>query len=138
MNGIELINEIDRSENQIQSKRDKIAALSSIATNACSHMSGMPRSATPDRQPLQALSASILDLENEINDQIGSLIDLKEELIPILSEMPCANHRKVIALRYFERMNWQQLSTAMHYSLRQIKRIHDEAINKLKKMSDNA
>lgn len=71
---------------------------------------------------------SIIKLQNHIIYLTKKEEDIRDKLTILDSE-----EYKVIELRYFKRLNWNDVSKRMHYSKRQCFRKTDIALNKLSK-----
>ena len=71
---------------------------------------------------------SILKLQNHIIHLTRKEEDIRDKLLTLDQE-----EYKVVELRYFKRLNWNDVSRRMHYSIRQCFRKTDIALNKLSK-----
>lgn len=67
-----------------------------------------------------------------IIDQINDYIDTKEMLDGIWIELD-KDEKRVLELRYFDRIRWDWIPAKMHYSRAQCFNIHNDAIKKIKK-----
>jgi DNA-directed RNA polymerase specialized sigma subunit len=72
--------------------------------------------------------AKIVDLEKQINDEIDSFIELKKEVHNVINAVTSSNERLVLRCRYIEFLTWEQTADRMAYSIKQVHRIHSEAL----------
>jgi len=70
----------------------------------------------------------IVDLEKQINDEVDSFVDLKKEIHDVIEAVKNPNERLVLRCRYIEFFTWEQVSDCMSYSIKQVHRIHSEAL----------
>lgn len=70
----------------------------------------------------------IVDLERQINAEIDSFIDLKKEIHDVIEAVKNPNERLVLRYRYIEFLTWEQVAERMNYSIKQVHRIHSEAL----------
>lgn len=70
----------------------------------------------------------IVDLERQINAEIDSFIDLKKEIHDAIEAVKNPNERLVLRCRYIEFLTWEQVAERMNYSIKQVHRIHSEAL----------
>jgi DNA-directed RNA polymerase specialized sigma subunit len=99
-----------------------------MTTNACSRISGMPHSPTPDRQPIQTAIAKIVDLEQAVNSDIDSLVELKQDILTRIAMVKNSRHRKLLILRFIERKTWLDIAIDMRYTERHVRRMGNEAL----------
>lgn len=79
-----------------------------------------------DRIP--KIISQIVDLEKQVNDEIDSFIELKKEVHDVINAVTSPNERLVLRCRYIEFLTWEQTADRMAYSIKQVHRIHSEAL----------
>jgi hypothetical protein len=72
--------------------------------------------------------AKIVDLEKQVNDEIDSFIELKKEVHDVINAVTSPNERLMLRCRYIEFLTWEQTADRMAYSIKQVHRIHSEAL----------
>lgn len=80
--------------------------------------------------------AKIIDLENEINADIDSLIAHKELARRMIENLNDDREKLILYKRYFERKSFEQISVELNYSWRQVHRLHGKALVALDKIKD--
>jgi len=77
---------------------------------------------------ISSIIAKIIDLETQINSEIDSLVGLKKKLHDAINDVDNPNERLVLRCRYIEFLTWEQISDRMAYSVKQVHRIHSDAL----------
>ncbi|MDE7105300.1 MAG: DUF1492 domain-containing protein [Ruminococcus sp.] len=127
-------------DERIESKLMQIESLKSLATRVTSVFSDMPHSSTPDNHRLEKIIADIIDLENEILNDVNELVDSKREVNSVINSVENPEHRTLLEMRYLSFQTWEQIAVKLGYDSRHIRRIHGNALQKIKiseKMSAN-
>ena len=73
----------------------------------------------------------IIDLENEINNDIDELVNLKTDITHCIDCIDEPEYRLVLTLRYINLHQWDYIADYMNYSLSHIYRVHKQALSKL-------
>ncbi|GHU68106.1 hypothetical protein FACS1894184_09310 [Clostridia bacterium] len=116
---------IDR---HIQSKIEQQTSLRELAAKAVSTLSDMPRSPSPNLQPMENIIAKICDLEQEINGDIDALVDLKCEIMAVIKNVTDQEQQIILEKRYLGFITFERIAVDMNYSMRHTFRLHDEAL----------
>ncbi len=113
--------EIDRLQEEIIRRWSKL--------NAPPVPDGMPR--TPGTaDPTGNSVSAIMDLENLLYKKIDLYTLARRRAEEVISSLP-ARERLLLRLRYFEGLNWRQISFRIHYDEDHCRRIHREIMKKL-------
>lgn len=75
------------------------------------------------------LSNKITTATEELNQQIESLLELRTAIKSQIDSLENIRNRTVLTEKYINRKNWNDIATALNYSLRQVQNFHSEAIN---------
>lgn len=115
----------------IQSKIHQIQDLNDLATQASAVLSDMPGSPNRNIHRLEDVIVKIIDLQNEISDDIKELIAVKKKINTSINELE-RDERVVLEERYLKHSKWEDISQMCDCSMRQVFRIHDEALKKIR------
>ena len=118
---------------EINSKLEQVAQLRALASKVSPSTGFGAAGGISDR--VGKTVAKIVDLENEINDDIDKLVELKREIRHILNSIPNSTYRNVLEMRYFLGMDWEEIGEKIGYSPRQTIRFHGYALVLIEKMS---
>ena len=70
----------------------------------------------------------LVDLEREINEEIDRSVDLQREIRAAIAAVPEERLRTLLELRYINCMTFEQIAVSMHYSYKQVCRLHGKAL----------
>ena len=137
MTAKEYLGQAYRIDQRINSKKEQVAALRSLATKATAILSDMPRGNTHTGN--DNIIVKIMDFENEIKAEIKSLVGLKHELSKVIQSIPNTEQRVLLELRYLCFKPWEQIAVEMGYSIQHTYRIHTKALKEIyKKIKDES
>lgn len=81
-----------------------------------------------DKDTVGSAAIKILDAEREAEDHVRRYVERKKIIIRQIEEIGSQDYADVLFYRYVEYMTFQDLASVMHYSERQIYRMHDKAL----------
>lgn len=121
-----------RLDQRINSKIAQVTTLRELATKATATLSDMPGSATPNTHRMEDIIVKMVDLENEINSDIDSLVDLKAEMVSVIKNVRNPELQTLLELRYLCFKTWEQIAVELGYSIESVYRLHREALKNIK------
>ncbi len=68
--------------------------------------------------------AKIIDLENSINEEIDKLINLREEIVAMIREIPDYSQREILWLRYINGLTWEKIAEKLGFSYQWVCVLH--------------
>jgi DNA-directed RNA polymerase specialized sigma subunit len=113
---------------QIDSKLEQVSALRQLAIKVSSTLSPVPPSGTPDPHRLEKTITRMMDMEHEVDEDIDRLVELKADIMKAISRVPDDRERVVLELRYLAFKDWASIADAIGLHIRQVYRLHDEAL----------
>ena len=128
MTAKEYLSRAYRVDQRINKKLEQIASLRDLATKATTTFSETPAASSRDVRSTEKIITKMVDLENEINADIDTLIDLKREITGVVRSEANPEHQMLLELRYLCFNSWEQISVEMGYSLRHVMRLHVQAL----------
>ena len=117
-----------RIDQRINSKLAQVMSLRDLLGKATGTLSGAPKAATPNPHSMEDTIARMVDLENEINDDIDALVDLKAEIMRRIKSVENTEYQTILELRYLCFKRWEEVSVELGYSMQHLFRLHDEAL----------
>jgi DNA-directed RNA polymerase specialized sigma subunit len=136
MTGKEYLMQAYQIDRQINSKLEQVMALKELACRASSLLSDTKVKGSKPTCRMQEVVVKMVDLENDINDSIDFLVDLKREISRAIEELPEINLRTVLELRYLCFYSWDKIAEEMGFSRQHVNRLHHKAIKNLKYSKD--
>ena len=115
----------------VESKLEQIERLKSLRERVTSTITGMPHGSTSEGQ-IADITARILELEQEALDKIAESVEMKAEARRRIEAIEDARYRAVLEARYLGNVRFDRIALDMHYSLKQIYKLHGWALQRLK------
>ena len=134
MNAKEYLGTAYRIDQRINSKLEQIMRLRELAAKATSTISGMPHSSSNDPCKMESVICKMADLENEINADIDSLVDMKRTIMRLIKEVKDPECQTVLELRYLCFKRWEAISVELNFSIQHAFRIRDRGIKEIDKI----
>ena len=122
-----------RIDQRINSKLAQVMSLRDLLGKATGTLSGAPKAATPNPHSMEETIAKMVDLENEINEDIDALVDLKAEIMRRIKRVENTEYQTILELRYLCFKRWEEIAVEMGYSLRRLYELHDFALEEMSK-----
>lgn len=88
----------------------------------------VPPSGTPNPHRLEETIARMMDMEQEVDEAIDVLVELKADIMMAVSRVPDARERVILELRYLAFKDWASIADTLGLHIRQVYRLHDEAL----------
>jgi DNA-directed RNA polymerase specialized sigma24 family protein len=117
--------EIDRKLKEVDCWRAKLSRLTPV-------YSSQPKGGGTIYSRTEEIIIKIADMEEAINADIDKLIDLKQEIERVIDSVPNDKERLLLKYRYLDGRTFEEIAVQMHYSWRQIHRLHSRALTNLK------
>ena len=73
----------------------------------------------------------IVDLQKKVNEEIDSLVDMFCEIRQTIESLCNEDEKLLLTLRYVEFMKWEEIAQKLSFSLTQVHRIHNRAIENI-------
>lgn len=131
MTAKEYLGQAYRIDKDINDMLDEVATLRSMATKTTSIITDMPRSATKKTSGLADTVIKLMEREEVLDHEIDRLVDLRAEICDAIKCIDDWEERKVLYLRYIGYRDWTEISESMHIGLRQVYRLHGNALKKI-------
>lgn len=126
----EYLNQAYRLNKLINNKQKQIDSLRSLSISlSCNQDERVQTSLRNDK--ISSMIAKVIDLEREITNDIDKYIDLKKEIMMEIDKLKNGDQIELLYSRYLEFKQWEYIAVEMGYSVRQIYRIHGEALKNL-------
>ena len=120
-----------RIDQRINSKLEQVMSLRALLGKATGTLTGAPKAATPNLHSMEDTIAKMVDLENEINEDIDALVDLKAEIMRRIKRVENTEYQTILELRYLCFKRWEEIAVDMGYSLRRVYELHDCALEEI-------
>lgn len=128
MTAKEYLMQVSKIDADIDVKLEELSSLYALATKATTVMSDMPKSCSHDGGRMEGTIVKIIDLENEINEEIDGLVDLKREITELIGSIDNIDYRMILASRYLCGKQWTEIAKIAGYERRYLFKLHDRAL----------
>ena len=127
------LNQLHRIDQIINNKLSEIYQLKNLACSISVSSDSDRVQTSSDQDPLGSAVAKIVDLENEVNDCIDHFSEKRRKIIMQIDSIENQMQYQVLFSRYIERKTFEKIADDNGYSVRQILRIHGEALVQFEK-----
>lgn len=127
------LNQIDRINRMVNNKLAEIYQLKTMVCSISVSANEDKVKSSSDKDKLGSAVAKIVDLENEINKAIDIYVDKKERIVSQIDSIKDIMEYQVLFSRYIEHKTFEQIAEDNDYSVRQILRIHGNALVEFEK-----
>lgn len=129
----EFLKKIVTIDNMIDAKVNQVAQLRSLLDVCSVRYDGDKIQVSGGDDKFADTVAKIIDLEDEINADIDSLIAHKELARQMIESLDDDTQKLILYKRYFEKKTFEQIAVELNYCWRQIHRLHGNALVKMDK-----
>jgi DNA-directed RNA polymerase specialized sigma subunit len=144
MNARDFLNQVKRIEEAIQYKLEEIAQLKNIALGVASvgcrvviegeeHILEKVQSSGSQQRMADAI-CKYIDIEKEINNDIDLLLEKKNEVLAVISQLEKPIQYNVLRKKYFQFKNLKSIAEEMSYTYQYILEVHSEALKNVQKI----
>jgi DNA-directed RNA polymerase specialized sigma subunit len=120
---------------RINTKLEQLANLKALAMRVNSnHIREKVSGGRDLRGPFENTMAKIVDLENEINQEIDQLIELKQEIMDTISQVDDPIGQIILEMRYVNGKGWDEIARDIKFDIRTAFRIHGKALKQIEEI----
>lgn len=114
-------------DKRIDRKQEEIDRLRAKLTKATATITDMPRGGSG--ADWTDADIHVMELEEKIHAEIVELCRVKREVFEAIDAVEEEKYRTLLELRYRNYLTFEQIAVEMHYSWRQVMRLHAEALD---------
>ncbi len=121
-----------RIDQRINSKIEQVQSLRDLAEKASAALSDVPPSkGTRNVHRMEDVIVKMMDMESEISADMNRLLNLKHEIVTVISCVESPELQTLLELRYLCFKTWEQIAVVLHFDLRWVHRLHNRALNEV-------
>lgn len=136
MKAKEYLGQIERIDKLIENKIIEKEHWMSVATSTTTFSEGDRVQSSGSKQKMADAVCRYLSMEDEINEAIDRLIDLKQEVISTIEKLPSVDEYDVLHKTYVQLMTLQEVAAAKDKSYSWVTTIHGKALKHLQDILD--
>jgi len=116
----------------ISNLEDRLLELESVATKVTTTLQQDVVDCSSNQSKMADQVASIIELQDTINEQLTKMYALQNKLQDKICDMP-EREKCLLTLKYIEGLTWEEVAVEMGYSWQHIHRLHSIALRMLNK-----
>lgn len=128
MTAKEYLSQAYRLDKRIDSKIEQLKSLNLLATKCTTTLSDMPKSQSISNSRLEDTVVKIVDLQEKINRDIDSLVDLKRDIVRTIKSVQNPEYQIILELRYLCFKTWEEIAVQMNCSIDNVFKIRKNAL----------
>ena len=130
------LGQIERLDKMIQNKLSEIYQLKTMACSVTVSSENDRVQTSSDKDRLGSTVAKIVDLEKETDRLVDSFVDLKKEIMSIISMIKSEKHREILFKKYFEQKSIYAIAEELGMTDRGCKKAHKRALEEFEKIKN--
>lgn len=134
MNPKEYLSQVRKYDRLINNKLETIASLRCLVTSVTIELKSDVVQSSGTKDKMANTIDRIVDLEREIDADIDQLVNLKREVMSVIDKVEDPILIDILYKRYFRYEKWEKIAIEMNYSYRQVTRLHEQALQDVKKI----
>ena len=134
MTAKEYLSQAYQIDKRIRLKLEQVDSLSDLSTRASSTITGMPRPASRNIHKMEDVIVKMTDLEDEIQEDISRLVDLKREINDCIASVPNERCRFLLESRYLSFRQWPDIADDMACSMDNVFKLHKKALEEVEEI----
>ena len=132
----EYLGQLERLDKMIQNKLSEIYQLKTMACSVTVSNDSERVQTSADKDRLGSTVAKIVDLEKETDRLVDRFVDLKKEIMSIISMIKSEKHREILFKKYFEQKSIYAIAEELGMTDRGCKKAHKRALEEFEKIKN--
>ena len=136
MNAKEYLQQAYRLNELIDSNQKELEQLRALSTNITSGDMSKERvqSSTQSHDKIGNIVAKIVDLNEIINSEIDSFVDLKTDIHNKIMQISDNTEKLILKYRYIEFLTWEEIAVRLDFTFQWVHVLHKKALNSFEKV----
>ena len=120
--------QIRKTDRLIQRLTDTVHTLRSSLTSIGCELKPDKVQTSGSQDTLGETIVKIMSLEEDINTRIDELVQQKTDAMHRIQNVPDQDQQNILIARYVNGEKWEKIAVEVHFSIRQVHRIHGAAL----------
>lgn len=133
----EYLSQISRLNRMIQNKLSEISQLKELSQSITATLNEEKVQTTPNHDKIGTSYAKIDEMERKLDEIIDEYVDKKNLIISQIESMENEITYDILFSRYIEKKTFEKIASDMHYSFRQLIRLHGKALKEFENKYGN-
>lgn len=126
--------QVDRLNRMIDNKLSEIYQMKTLACSISVISNAEKVKSSVSHDKMGDTIAKIVDMENEADEMIDKMFDLKKTIINQIESIENTKHYDVLFCRYIGKMTFEKIAERLNYSIVQVFRIHEKALEEFESL----
>lgn len=119
------------NESEISRTIEELTRWESRARRVTSGWSDLPSGTSNQGDRIQMCVEKIIEMQNKLAEQIDRGVALREDIEKAIGAVADDRLRLLLRYRYIDGYTWERIAVEMHYSWRQVVRMHGKALEEM-------
>jgi len=131
MNAKEFLMRGRNIEHRVETIKEQIEHYRSMVNNCTATYSDSPKSTTSNYK-LEECTQKIMELQEELCSAMVDLVDVTCEISRAIQKIDNYDYQNLLVNRYVLGKTWEKIAEDMNYGIRNVHRLHGEALREIK------
>ncbi len=118
-------------ERRVETIREQIEHYKALVNDCSVTYSDSPKS-TASNYRLEECTQKIMDLQEELCSAMADLVDVTCEIGKAIQKLDNYDYQDLLVNRYVLGKTWEKIAEDMNYGIRNVHRLHGEALREIK------
>jgi transposase-like protein len=118
-------------ERRVETIREQIEHYKALVNDCSVTYSDSPKS-TASNYKLEDCTQKIMDLQEELCSTMADLVDVTCEIGKAIQKLDNYDYQDLLVKRYVLGKPWEKIAEEMNYGIRNVHRLHGEALREIK------
>jgi hypothetical protein len=118
-------------ERRVETIREQIEHYKALVNDCSVTYSDSPKS-TASNYKLEECTQKIMDLQEELCSAMADLVDVTCEIGKAIQKLDNYDYQDLLVNRYVLGKTWEKIAEDMNYGIRNVHRLHGEALREIK------
>ena len=118
-------------ERRVETIKDQIEHYKALVNDCSVTYSDSPKS-TASNYKLEDCTQKIMDLQDELCSTMADLVDVTCEIGKAIQKLDNYDYQDLLVKRYVLGKPWEKIAEEMNYGIRNVHRLHGEALREIK------
>lgn len=122
---------------EVDELEEEVERLKSLAERSTTQLSHLPKAKEKEiKDQMAEITVKICDLTNEKTVKICKMLNIAEQIEKAIETVENPLLRAILEKRYIACKRWERIAVELHYSWKQIHRLHKKALQKIEIKDD--
>ena len=122
---------------EIQIKKEQLASIRESLSSITNPIDKEHVSHTPDSSPMENALLSLIELENEVQNDAARFVEIQKETVRVINQLADPTLRLILSKRYVCFKTWQVIADEINLSEKRVFNQHNCGLKKVEEILDS-